>query len=379
MAFFCSQVGRADRWVAVQRFASSCASRAPTTYPWVAQRGPPQQTRNALIELSEDVLGGVLGGSGRARMVWDMLRNGDDPIEQAAKLAASRSAARESERMVRGMLQTERGSPAQGEGGDTRAPPSPCGLTPKTAQVLWESGLAMPHGEIKTQVVSACGTRKLLIALQDGRHVEAVLIPSEEHSKSKRRRTTLCVSSQVGCARGCIFCATGKLGLTRNLTAAEILLQLFLAAQVGRQAGLPAVTNVVFMGEGEPLNNLRQVAKAAQVMHDPRGFALSPRRVTVSTVAPSVSHVQRLATLECALAWSLHAADDSIRRRLVPTQTDHVEHLRDAFVKVLAQRGPGHHLFVEVTLLKGINDSNDDAFKLVRLLEPLRVSASYYY
>ena len=330
-------------------------------------------------------------------MVWDMLRNGDDPLEQAAKLAAlpSRSEARESERLVWDMIQTERGklralpislkvtplrghravpspSPAQGGGGDTRHV-----LTPKTAQVLWESGLEMPHGEIKTQVVSACGTRKLLIALQDGLQVEAVLIPSEEHSKSKRRRTTLCVSSQVGCARGCIFCATGKLGLTRNLTAAEILLQLFLATQVARQAGLPAVTNVVFMGEGEPLNNLRQVAKAAQVMHDPRGFALSPRRVTVSTVAPSVSHVQRLATLECALAWSLHAADDSIRRRLVPTQTDHVEHLRDAFVKALALRGPGHHLFVEVTLLKGINDSNDDAFKLVRLLEPLRVSGSY--
>ena len=363
---FRSQMGRADRWVAVQRFVSSCASRAPKTHSRVAQRGPPQQTRNALIELSEDVLCGVLGGSGRARMVWDMLRNGDDPIEQAAKLAASRSAARESERMFRGMLQTER------EGGDTRRV-----LTPKTAQVLWESGLEMPHGEIKTQVVSACGTRKLLIALQDGLQVEAVLIPSEEHSKSKRRRTTLCVSSQVGCARGCIFCATGKLGLTRNLPAAEILLQLFLATQVARQAGLPAVTNVVFMGEGEPLNNLRQVAKAAQVMHDPRAFALSPRRVTVSTVAPSVSHIQRLATLECALAWSLHAADDSIRRRLVPTQTDHVEHLRDAFVKALAQRGPGHHLFVEVTLLKGINDSNDDAFKLVRLLEPLRVSGSY--
>ena len=82
-------------------------------------------------------------------------------------------------------------------------------------------------------------------------------------------------------------------------------------------------------------------------------------------------------TLECTLAWSLHATDDTIRRRLVPTQTDHVEHLRDAFVKALALRGPGHHLFVEVTLLKGINDSNDDAFKLVRLLEPLRVSGSY--
>jgi len=311
MAFFCSPVGRAARWGVVQRFASSCASRAPATYSRVAQRGPPQQIRNALIELSEDVLGGVLGGSGRARMVWDMLRNGDDPLEQAAKLcsfaacseAASNSRQQESERMVWGMLQTGRDSLAQGEGGDTRRV-----LTPKTAQVLWDSGLAMPHGEIKTQVVSACGTRKLLIALQDGLQVEAVLIPSEEHSKSKRRRTTLCVSSQVGCGRGCIFCATGKLGLTRNLTAAEILLQLFLAAQVARQAGLPAVTNVVFMGEGEPLNNLRQVAKAAQVMHDPRGFALSPRRVTVSTVAPSVSHIQRLATLECALAWSLHAA-----------------------------------------------------------------------
>jgi 23S rRNA (adenine2503-C2)-methyltransferase len=103
--------------------------------------------------------------------------------------------------------------------------------------------MAMPNGEIKTQVVSACGTRKLLIALQDGLQLEAVLIPSEEHSKSKRRRTTLCVSSQVGSARGCIFCATGKLGLTCNLTAAEILLQLFLAAQVAGRESVGTIHN----------------------------------------------------------------------------------------------------------------------------------------
>jgi len=83
-----------------------------------------------------------------------------------------------------------------------------------------------------------------------------------------------------------------------------------------------------------------------------------------------------MAPLQCALAWSLHAADDAIRRRLVPTQTDDVEQLRDAFVRLLAHRGPGHHLFVEVTLLKGINDSVEDATKLARLLEPLRASGS---
>ena len=97
-------------------------------------------------------------------------------------------------------------------------------------------------------------------------------------------------------------------------------------------------------------------------------------QVTVSTVAPSVAHIERMAPLQCALAWSLHAADDAIRRRLVPTQTDDVEQLRDAFVRLLAHRGPGHHLFVEVTLLKGINDSVEDATKLARLLEPLRAS-----
>ena len=192
-------------------------------------------------------------------------------------------------------------------GGQAHAPNSPAQLTRKTARALLESGLAMPHGEIKQQVVSACGTRKLLIALHDGLQVETVLIPSDEHSKSKRQRTTLCVSSQVGCARGCVFCATGKLGLTRNLTAEEILLQLFLAARVARKAGPPPVTNVVFMGEGEPQNNLRHVAQAVNVMLDPRGFSLSPRKVGVYVLLPARRHrlcavLQHLQRARAALA-----------------------------------------------------------------------------
>ena len=152
-------------------------------------------------------------------------------------------------------------------------------LSGKTAGKLLNSGLVMPRGRIVEQAEAACGTIKLLIKLWDGMQVEAVLIPSAPHSISNMSRTTLCVSSQVGCARRCVFCATGKLGLERNLTAGEILLQLFLASKVAREEGLPPVSNVVFMGEGEPLNNFRQVSTAVHIMHHERGFQLSYRKV----------------------------------------------------------------------------------------------------
>ncbi len=241
-----------------------------------------------LLAMSEAELGRVLQGSGRAKMVWDLMRQGQDPLEQA-----------------RAVLSKSRASGSE---------PEPA-LTARTARLLLDSGLRMPHADIARRSVGSCGTQKLLVRLHDGFKVETVLIPADAHSRSKRARTTLCVSSQCGCARGCVFCATGRLGLLRNLTASEILAQFVLGRAVAKASGLPEVTNVVFMGEGEPLNNFRNVAHA--VNHMTSSFRLSPRKVTVSTVAPSAAHILRMASLKSAVAWSLHAADDAKRKQLV--------------------------------------------------------------
>ena len=334
------------------RHAAGGAARTP-----VAQQ---------LLTLCESDLALLLAGKGRARMVWDMLREGRDPVREAGAIVAGEIAGRDARPSALEMMSSARLS----AGGER------LGLTAKTARMLLDAGAALPLARVKQHVTAACGTHKLLIELEHGAQVETVLIPSQEHSVSKRKRTTLCVSSQSGCARGCIFCATGKLGLLRNLTASEILAQVFLATRLAREEGLPGVQNVVFMGEGEPLNNMRHVSKAVELMTSPGGFMLSPRKVTVSTVGPSPSHIRRIAALPAAVAWSLHAADDDIRKRLVPTQRWHVHDLRDAFVDVLAQRGPGHHLFVEATLLRGINDSLEDAEKMAKILEPFRAGVA---
>jgi hypothetical protein len=276
-----------------------------------------------LLAMGEAELGSVLRGSGRAKMVWDLVRQGRDPLEQARSvlsqhasqcpaLAALSHSSRPSPPDAMGAMQSQLLAPASHDGGHALGEPA---MTAKTARLLVDSGLRMPHADIAKRAVGSCGTQKLLVRLHDGFEVETVLIPADAHSKSNRARTTLCVSSQCGCARGCVFCATGKLGLLRNLTSSEILAQLVLGRAVAKASGLPEVTNVVFMGEGEPLNNFKNVAHAVNLMTS--AFRLSPRKVTVSTVAPSAAHILRMASLNSAVAWSLHAADDAKRKQLV--------------------------------------------------------------
>jgi 23S rRNA (adenine2503-C2)-methyltransferase len=206
---------------------------------------------------------------------------------------------------------------------------------------------------------SADGTIKAALVARDGALLEAVLIPEES-------RTTLCVSTQVGCPLACSFCATGALGLERNLTAGEIVEQVVRMTEL-----LPAgrrITNVVFMGMGEPLLNLANVIEAVQTLVHPRGFALAPRRVTVSTAGVVPRIAELLAAVPVNLAVSLHAASDALRDELVPLNKKFPLAVLFAELKRIPRLSRRHPIFFEYTLLAGVNDSLADAEALVALL-----------
>jgi 23S rRNA (adenine2503-C2)-methyltransferase len=205
---------------------------------------------------------------------------------------------------------------------------------------------------------SVDGTRKWLLDVGAGQAVETVFIPEPN-------RGTLCISSQAGCALDCAFCATGHQGFNRNLTSAEILGQVILAA---RELGATPITNVVFMGMGEPLANYRHVLPVVELLIDDHAFGLSRRRVTIST-AGLVPQIRRLAT-ECnvALAVSLHAPTDELRDRLVPINKIHrIAELLDACWKYAANLASRQITF-EYVLLDGVNDSVEHAHLLAKLL-----------
>ncbi len=213
--------------------------------------------------------------------------------------------------------------------------------------------------EVRDPQVSADGTIKAALVARDGAVLEAVLIPEDD-------RTTLCVSTQVGCPLACSFCATGTLGLERNLGTAEIVEQV-----VRMRALLPPerrLTNIVFMGMGEPLLNLKNVVEAVRTLLHPKGFALAPRRVTVSTagVVPRIADL--LEAVPVNLAVSLHAATDALRDELVPLNKRFP--LAELFgaLKSIPRLSRRHPIFFEYTLLAGVNDSLAEARRLVELL-----------
>lgn len=214
--------------------------------------------------------------------------------------------------------------------------------------------------EIVSLATSRDGTKKLALEAEDGAIIESVLIPEE-------RRNTLCVSTQVGCPLACSFCATGALGFTRNLSTAEIVDQLCRSREVMDDGG--TLSNVVFMGMGEPLLNLPAVSEAIRILIHPKAFGLAPRRITVST-AGVVSKIRSL--LEVApvnLAVSLHATTDAVRDELVPLNRKvPLEDLLGALRNepLINRRRP---VFFEYTLMAGVNDSLEDARRLPRLLD----------
>lgn len=214
---------------------------------------------------------------------------------------------------------------------------------------------------------STDGAQKFRLALSDDRLIEAVYIPDSPGE-------TLCISSQVGCAMQCAFCLTGRMGFVRHLTAGEIAGQVRVLA---RELGLLARRfNIVLMGMGEPLHNYDQTMKALRLLSDPDGFAVSPRRMTLSTVG-IVPALDRLAAepWTANLAVSLHATTDEQRLRLVPTSRKHALAELIAACRRFPVRQRSRITF-EYVLLNGINDTPEDARRLVKLLAGVRAKVN---
>lgn len=205
---------------------------------------------------------------------------------------------------------------------------------------------------------SADGTTKWVMALDDGQRVETVFIPGDH-------RTTVCVSSQVGCALDCAFCATGKQGFNRNLTVAEIVGQVWHAT---RELGAPP-TNVVMMGMGEPLANFEAVVEAMAIMQDDLAYGLSKFRVTLSTsgIVPGIYRLREVS--DVSLAVSLHAPNNALRDELVPINRKYpLEELLPA-CKAYIANDKRRRVTWEYVMLDGVNDSPQHAKQLIRLLE----------
>jgi 23S rRNA (adenine2503-C2)-methyltransferase len=382
----------------------------------------PRGARRTALSMTLDELGDVLGGRGRARLAWDCYSRGADPryVFGTPPPPPRPSAARASTSTWNEYADLDRLK--------KRVLP-----TPRRTQVLGKTALdnlsdVNSHcdggieGGLATLVdvrSSADGTTKLLLRLMDGLEVETVLIPfwadgndDDDDDDGVRGttgfennaprvatvagRTTVCVSSQVGCRQGCTFCATGKMGKLRSLTSDEILAQLFFAMKVVRLSrdgtvpplddddyilpdcggtvsttsaspALPGITNVVFMGMGEPTDNASAVRDAIRVMTTNELFQLSASRVTVSTVAPTPDAFMEFVDARCVLAWSVHASRDELRRRLVPTTRYAMSELRDGLMNALRRRTM-RTCMIEVALMEGVNDSLREAEELAEFL-----------
>lgn len=207
------------------------------------------------------------------------------------------------------------------------------------------------------------GTRKYLFRLADGQTVETVRIPMEGG------RSTLCVSTQVGCAMGCTFCLTGSFGLVRNLSAAEIVNQVCAAFTEG------PVNNIVLMGMGEPLHNLENVVKALQILYLPDGFGFGARKVTLSTsgLVPEMRELSR--RIRVNLAISLNATTDAVRNELMPVNRRYpLKELMAACRDYPLQ--PRQRLTFEYILIRDLNDSLEDAKRLVKLLHGIKAKVN---
>lgn len=215
--------------------------------------------------------------------------------------------------------------------------------------------------KIKVKQVSTDGTIKYLIEYPDGECVETVLMRFDN-----RANLTACVSSQVGCAVNCSFCATGKRGFIRNLTYTEIIEQVL---TIQRDTGLK-VTNVVFMGQGEPLLNLKNVLKALEIFND--DFQIGARRITISTsgIVPKINELAE-AELQSTLAISLHAPNHKLRAELMPIENKYpIDELKKALLNYVEKTG--RRITVEYILIHGFNDTPSSAKELALLLKDLK-------
>jgi 23S rRNA (adenine2503-C2)-methyltransferase len=214
--------------------------------------------------------------------------------------------------------------------------------------------------KLEDRQTSTDGTTKLLVSATDGSLIETVIMPYQ-------KRTTVCISSQVGCPVGCHFCATGAMGFARNLSVAEIVDQVRLAAAVcGEECG--RISNLVYMGMGEPLLNLEAVLASIRIFTDERALRVSRRAISISTVGIPAG-ILRLARAEpqVNLALSMHASTDRTRAQLIPNRHRHrLSNILDACWKHFSLTH--RKLLIEYVLLGGVNDSRDDARRLAALL-----------
>jgi 23S rRNA (adenine2503-C2)-methyltransferase len=229
-------------------------------------------------------------------------------------------------------------------------------------ELLASSPLGLPRREQRYD--SADGTRRYLLTLSDNRTVEAVLMPEDS-------RDTICISSQVGCPVDCRFCLTALMGLERNLTAGEIVGQVLYVARENARSAENNRLNVVMMGMGEPLLNLDNVLKATRLLTDKSGIGLSEKRITLSTsgIIPAINELGN-AAIRPKLAISLNASTEEQRRELMPITKKY--HLRDLLEA--CRRFPlraWEKLTFEYVVLRDVNDSDEDARRVVRLLAKL--------
>jgi 23S rRNA (adenine2503-C2)-methyltransferase len=250
-----------------------------------------------------------------------------------------------------------------------------------------------PPAKVAEVHAAADGTRKLVLELAHGARVECVIIPmtdladadasaapeddedDEGPSAPDKTRITLCVSTQYGCAMGCVFCASGQAGLQRGLTASEIVSQVLLSKQ--QLTPNEELKNLVFMGMGEPLHHYDETARAIRLLTHPLARGMSPRRITVSTVGlvPGIAKLGADFGGKVGLAVSLHAPNDVIRDRIMPMNRKFpiVELMRALREYPLPQR---RRITIEYTLMAGVNDGEAEARELVQLLRGLRVKVN---
>ena len=242
---------------------------------------------------------------------------------------------------------------------------------PKTLRRIIFEHAVVTYTEIQNVFLSADGTRRFLLRLRDGSEIESVFMPEE-------RRDTICISSQVGCPLACSFCMTGVLGLKRNMTAAEIVSQVVIVLNqvYGEGVQVPHRTNIVMMGMGEPLLNYDQAIKSVRLFADQQGLAIAPRYVTLST-AGVVPRIYDLAKEEIRprLAISLTAATDELRNSLFPINRKYrlAELIEACRQYPLGER---ERLTFEYVMLEGVNDSDEQARELVRLLSSIRAKVN---
>ena len=242
-------------------------------------------------------------------------------------------------------------------------------LPKKLREELIEAGYTIGSVKETHRVVSEDGdTTKLLLKLDDESFVETVLMQYDPKKIGGHPRSTICVSTQIGCAMGCVFCATGQMGFETNLKAEHIVSQVIHFAEILEQRG-EHVTNLVFMGMGEPMANYDEMIRAVKILTHDRGFGLSQRHITISTIGIT-SGIDKLAeeNLQIGLAISLHAPNNELRKELVPTAgPNSVEDIIEAGRRYYKKTG--RRVTFEYALMEGINDSPEIATELAHLLK----------